>query len=107
MTELSNSGTEQRAASANESRDFPVPVDRIFELYKGEIFSDETVTAARSRIHWMCSQCIGGTVLDIGCSQGIATILLAREGFEALGLDIHPEAIAYARSATSREAPAV
>ncbi len=55
----------------------------------------------------MCSQCIGESVLDVGCSQGIACILLAREGINATGLDSHPQAIEYARRATEREPPAV
>ena len=82
-------------------------VDRISELYYGEIFTEETAEIARRRIHWMCSQCIGESVLDVGCSQGIACILLAREGINATGLDSHPQAIEYARRATEREPPAV
>ncbi|MBE2241747.1 MAG: glycosyltransferase [Burkholderiaceae bacterium] len=74
-----------------------VPADRITELYRGAIFTDETSRAARDRIHWMCAQCDGERVLDVGCSQGIASILLAREGFKVTAIDTHPESIAFAR----------
>ncbi len=87
--------------------DYPVSIDRISELYNGEIFNEALVVAARSRINWMCSQCEGETVLDVGCSQGIASILLAREGFTVTGLDPHPQAIKYAIMATKREAQIV
>jgi glycosyltransferase involved in cell wall biosynthesis/cyclopropane fatty-acyl-phospholipid synthase-like methyltransferase len=76
----------------------PIPVDRISELYRGEIFTAETARVARDRIHWMCSQCKGERVLDVGCSQGIASVLLAREGFNVTAIDTHPDSIAFARS---------
>jgi 2-polyprenyl-6-hydroxyphenyl methylase/3-demethylubiquinone-9 3-methyltransferase len=40
-----------------------------------------------NRINWICSQAKGDTVLDVGCSQGLASILLGREGKQVLGLD--------------------
>ncbi len=52
--------------------------DRISEVYKGEIWTDALQNRARRRIHWMCSQVVGDSVVDIGCSQGIASILLGR-----------------------------
>lgn len=60
--------------------------DRINELYRGEIWGPEVQEAARERIHWMCSQATG-RVLDVGCSQGIASIIVAREGLRAVGID--------------------
>ncbi|WP_225009597.1 glycosyltransferase [Novosphingobium percolationis] len=91
----------------SDTRSHPIPADRISELYRGEVASDEASEVARERIHWMCSHARGETVLDIGCSQGIAAILLAREGFVVTGVDAHPDAIAYATEATMREAAAV
>lgn len=85
----------------------PVPVDRISELYNGTIASAQASQVARERIHWMCSRVKGDSVIDIGCSQGIAAILLAREGFQVTGLDSHPDAIAFAAEAASRETKAV
>ena len=80
-----------------------IPVDRISELYRGEIFTEETARAARDRIHWMCAQCVGDSVLDVGCSQGITAILLAREGFSVTAIDPHPDSIAYAQGEIARE----
>ena len=80
-----------------------IPVDRISELYRGEIFTEETARAARDRIHWMCAQCVGDSVLDVGCSQGITAILLAREGFNVTAIDPHPDSIAYAQGEIARE----
>lgn len=85
------------AAAAVPAPASPIPADRISELYRGEIFTEETARVARDRIHWMCAQCDGERVLDVGCSQGIASILLAREGFGVTAIDTHPESVAFAR----------
>ena len=77
--------------------------DRISELYKGEIWTDELQGRAQRRIQWMCSQVNGDRVLDAGCSQGIATILLAREGFSVTGVDIQDSRIEYARADLEKE----
>lgn len=82
-------------------------MDRIGELYNGQIQAEETIEVARRRIHWICSQAVGETVLDIGCSQGIAALLLAREGLRVTGLDPHPDAIRYAQEAGARELASV
>lgn len=93
---------EPAAASAS-----PIPADRISELYRGEIFTEETARVARDRIHWMCAQCDGDRVLDVGCSQGIASILLAREGFEVTAIDTHSDSVAFARREFAAEASLV
>ena len=99
--------TNDDMATAEARPPSPTPVDRINELYRGEIFTEETAQVARDRIHWMCSQCEGQAVLDVGCSQGIASILLAREGFVVTAIDMHPESIAFARAEIARESPTV
>lgn len=81
--------------------------DRISEVYKGEIMAETTQARARNRIHWMCSQARGMRVLDIGCSQGIASILLAREGFHVTGIDIQDSRIEYALSDLAKEPASV
>ncbi len=71
--------------------------DRIFEAYNdamGKDFGKET----RDRIHWICNQAKGEHILDIGCSQGVACILLGREGKQVLGIDIDPRSIEYANN---------
>ena len=77
--------------------------DRINELYNGQIFDKETQKEARERIHWMCAQVAGEKVLDIGCSQGIITLLLGREGFKVTGIDYENNAVDYARKALEKE----
>lgn len=76
--------------------------DRVSESYFGEL-GEAGAVITRDRIHWMCRQATGQTVLDVGCSQGISTILLAREGFEVVGIDSDPTALAYARELVSNE----
>ncbi|GEM_PF-827608 len=86
------------------------PGDRISELYKGlasDSFSAEAHATARDRIHWICQRVEGPKVVDIGCSQGIASILLARDGFEVLGVDTDADAIEYANNDRAQEPPAV
>lgn len=70
--------------------------DRVSELYLGQIFSEANQLICRRRINWMCSQATGRDVLDVGCSQGIASILLAREGFTVTGIDVEEAAIHFA-----------
>jgi PEP-CTERM/exosortase A-associated glycosyltransferase len=77
-------------------------LDRVGEVYKGEIFSREAQEMCRDRIDWVVSQANGSSVLDLGCSQGIVPILLASNGFDVLGVDIHPDAIAYAEDEKRR-----
>ncbi len=67
--------------------------DRVNELYHGKIFTRESQEACRDRVHWMCAQVVGERVLDVGCSQGIASLILAREGRQVVGIDIRQEAI--------------
>ena len=79
--------------------------DRISELYEGEIGSPASQQRARARIHWMCARAAGATVLDVGCSQGIASILLAREGRQVTGVDIETAALEEAHARLAREEP--
>ena len=81
--------------------------DRVADVYYGRIHSAETQQACRDRIHWLCERVTGRRVLDIGCSQGVSTLILAREGCEVIGLDIEPEPLAVARQALKEEAPQV
>ena len=77
--------------------------DRINELYAGQIYGHDTQLAARDRIHWICSQVQGETILDIGCSQGIVCLLLGREGFNCVGIDIENGAIEYAKGELEKQ----
>ena len=80
--------------------------DRINEAYYG-LLGEPFGRRTRERIHWICSSCSGKRVLDVGCSQGITTILLAREGFEVTGVDISQFAIEYAKGELDKEVATV
>jgi ubiquinone/menaquinone biosynthesis C-methylase UbiE len=71
--------------------------DRVSELYRGEVWSHREQQTCRDRIHWMCAHVAGERVLDIGCSQGIASLLLGQEGHKVIGVDIDPEVIEFAQ----------
>ncbi|WP_018753881.1 class I SAM-dependent methyltransferase [Paenibacillus sanguinis] len=82
------------------------PLDKVAEAYYGGMgnqFSRKT----RERIHWICSKVTGESVLDIGCSQGIAELILAREGKKAVGIDIEESVIAYANEALQNQSDSV
>lgn len=57
----------------------------------------------QSRIHWICAQVKGRRILDVGCSQGIVPLLLAREGCQVTGVDTSPQAIEEAKGYLSAE----
>ncbi len=81
--------------------------DRVSELYLGQIYSVGNQLICRRRINWMCSQATGRNVLDVGCSQGIASILLAREGFIVTGIDVEEAAIHFANKLLAEEPESV
>ena len=66
--------------------------DRVVEAYYG-LMGQQFMRETQARIHWICRQAQGKSVLNVGCSQGIVPILLAREGFQAIGIDSSPKAI--------------
>jgi glycosyltransferase involved in cell wall biosynthesis/spore maturation protein CgeB/SAM-dependent methyltransferase len=70
-------------------------LDRVNDAYYDRL-GEGMGRRTRDRINWMCTRCEGRSVLDIGCSQGITSILLGREGFRVLGIDIVQEAIDFA-----------
>lgn len=77
--------------------------DRVAELYYRRIHSTEAQNACRDRVHWLCKHVEGRRVLDVGCSQGIVSIILAREGRTVIGLDVEAAAIEAAREALREE----
>lgn len=66
--------------------------DKIYDAYYSEkdtLFRKKV----RERVHWICSNATGEYILDIGCSQGITSIILGREGKNVIGIDISENAI--------------
>jgi 2-polyprenyl-6-hydroxyphenyl methylase/3-demethylubiquinone-9 3-methyltransferase len=71
-------------------------MDRVAEVYNGERFSKIDQEILRDRLHWIADQVVEGPVLDLGCSQGTGSWIIASQGFDVLGVDLQGEAIAYA-----------
>jgi len=78
-------------------------MNRISEIYEGKVVTPTSQSVHQERIHWMCNQVEGQRIIDIGCSQGITSILLSRRGLQVLGIDINEDAIEYANRARSKE----
>ena len=77
-------------------------LDKIYEAYFKPV-SPGTVNVYKERIDWICKQVSGNSVLDIGCSQGITSILLAREAKKVVGIDVEQKSIEFARDALLSE----
>lgn len=80
----------------------PEVKDRVAEAYFGTLGPDLR-RATQKRLHWVCEQVQGQTVLDIGCSQAITAILLAREGLSVTAIDIDPRTITDAQNLITAE----
>ena len=77
--------------------------DRVAQVYCGIIKWGDSGKILRQRIDWMADQTQGPRILDVGCSEGILEIILARKGFNVTGVDINAEALAFARGLLARE----
>lgn len=97
---MSSSSAEEK--NQHDSIDKVDIHDRVMEAYYG-FLGDTFMKETQARIHWICAQVKGRKVLDIGCSQGIVPILLAREGCEVVGVDTSPRAIEEASEYLAKE----
>ena len=71
--------------------------DKIYLAYSGEL-GERAKTNAKMRIDWIIKNLVDAeTVLDIGCSQGIVSILAAENGKTVKGIDIQIESVAFAK----------
>ena len=77
-------------------------IDRVTEAFMGGM-GESLMHSTRTRLHWLCSHAKGENVLDVGCSQGISSLILAREGKRVTGIDICKENINYAKDALASE----
>ena len=85
-------------------RPHPTPGrDHVSQIYLGLIDPGPTGDWLRRRIDWMAAEARGPRVLDVGCSEGILEVLLARRGIEVTGVDIDPDALHFARELVANE----
>ena len=54
------------------------------------------------RINWTINN-VEGKVLDIGCADGLIATLIARKGYEIVGIDVVPEVLENARNFLKEE----
>jgi len=76
--------------------------DKVTEAYYG-LLGPNFMKDTQQRIHWIGRNVDGNNILDIGCSQGIVSILLAREGKKVLGIDINKKSIHEAEKYLQKE----
>lgn len=79
--------------------------DRIWDLYYGlnPEYHGASQQRCRRRLHWLAHNVKPDTALDVGCSQGVLPIFLAREGMRVTGIDIEEPAIRFAKERLSEE----
>ena len=77
--------------------------DRVSQVYLRIIDWGPNGDILRRRIDWMADQAHGPHVLDVGCSEGILEVLLARRGVEVTGVEINPDALDFARDLLAKE----
>ncbi len=76
--------------------------DRILDAYNGEL-GEEFKKATKQRIEWICSNVRSNKILDIGCSQGLVPVLLAKKCKQVVGVDKDAIAITQARKFISEK----
>ena len=81
--------------------------DRVSQVYLGLLDVGPTGDWLRRRIDWMADEAHGPFVLDVGCSEGILEVLLARRGIAVTGVDIDPDALDFARQLLAKESDEV
>ena len=77
--------------------------DKVGQVYLGLLDWGATGDVLRRRIDWMASKARGPSVLDVGCSEGILEVLLARRGLDVTGVDVNPDVIDFARELLDKE----
>ena len=77
--------------------------DRVAQVYLGMVDWGPNGNVLRRRIDWMAEQAQGPSVLDVGCSEGIVEVLLARRGVHVTGVETNSEALDFARELLDKE----
>jgi 2-polyprenyl-6-hydroxyphenyl methylase/3-demethylubiquinone-9 3-methyltransferase len=73
------------------------------EVYNGKLPDKKAHFDAPDRITWIYQRTQGSRVLDIGCSKGIASILLARADKNVTRIDSNRDSIEYCREELAAE----
>ena len=81
--------------------------DHVSQVYLGLVDVGPTGHWLRRRIDWMADEVRGPRVLDVGCSEGILEVLLARRGYTVTGMDIDPEVLEFAQQLLTKESEEV
>ena len=77
--------------------------DHVSQVYLGLLDIGPTGDWLRRRIDWMAEEARGPRVLDVGCSEGILGVLLARRGIMVTGVDVDADALDFARQQLAKE----
>ena len=77
--------------------------DKVAQVYLGLEDWGLTGDVLRRRIDWMATEARGPRVLDVGCSEGILEVLLARRGVDVTGVEVNPDALEFALELLSKE----
>ncbi|MFE4521034.1 class I SAM-dependent methyltransferase [Cytobacillus firmus] len=71
--------------------------DRITEAFNGKL-GVNMQRKTKKRVDWIIGNTKGNNILDVGCSQGIISIILGKKGKNVIGIDISEKAINFAKS---------
>ena len=89
--------------TADSTGNGPPERDHVSQVYLGLLDEGPTGNWLRRRIDWMADEALGPRVLDVGCSEGILEVLLARRGIAVTGIDIDPDVLGFARELLAKE----
>ena len=81
--------------------------DHVSQVYLGLVDVSPNDHWLRRRIDWMADEARGPRVLDVGCSEGILEVLMARRGYTVTGIDIDPKALEFAQHLLAKESEEV
>ena len=81
----------------------PAKRDFVSQVYLGLLDIGPIGDWLRRRIDWLAAEARGPRVLDVGCSEGILGVLLARRGVSVTGVDIDADALDFAREHLAKE----
>lgn len=91
------------ARQSGEGGEGLIARDNVAQSYFGKIGDRKSTEKTRNRLYWMAAQIVGNNVLDVGCSEGVLSILAAREGYAVTAIDLNADAIECAKGFAAKE----